>query len=173
MADPVDPKAVVEALYVELRAQAERLRRRHVPFETLNATAIVHEAYLRLSRGTPPDSRNPEHFFRIAARAMRDVLVDYARYKHAEKRGGGIPDTPLSDFEGLPDPKREEILGIHEALGRLEARDERAARVVELRYFVGLTIPETARVLGVSPATVRRDWTAGRAWLLRAMQESA
>ncbi len=165
-----DSGEVLAALYAELRRQARILRARHVPFETLNSTAIVHEAYLKLSSRENLNLQSQEHFFRIAARAMRDVLVDYARYKQAEKRGGRAADTPLAEIGELPDIKDGEILAVHDALARLEAFDERIARVVELRYFVGLTIPETARVLGISPATVRRDWATGRAWLQRDME---
>ncbi len=166
-----DGEAVLAALYTELKRQAGSLRARHVPFETLNATAIVHEAYLKLSGRDHIQVNDEEHFFRLAAYAMRDVLVDYARYKQAAKRGGETNDTSLGEIEDLPDIKDEEILQVHAALSRLEKHDPRMAKIVEQRYFVGLTIPETARVLGVSPATVRRDWTAGRAWLQRDIEE--
>ncbi len=165
-----EQEQILTALYQELRRQAGMLRARHRPFETLGATALVHEAYLKLSSRDNLSFEGPEHFCRIAARAMRDVLVDYARYKRADKRGRGQADTPLAEMGDLPDIRHDEILAVHEALERLETFDARICRVVELRYFVGLTIPETARVLAISPATVRRDWAAGRAWLHREIE---
>ncbi len=164
-------REVVAALYEELRRQADLIRSRHRPYETLGATAIVHEAYLKLSAREDLNFESPEHFCRIAARAMRDVLVDYARYKRAGKRGRGVADVAMAELSDLPDIRDKEVLAVHEALQRLEEFDPRIGRVVELRYFVGLTIPETAQVMDVSPATVRRDWATGRAWLHREIQE--
>ena len=172
-AEGSEQEQILTALYQELRRQAGMLRARHRPFETLGATALVHEAYLKPSPKKNLSFDGPEQFCRIAARAMRDVLVDYARYKQAGKRGRGRADTPLAEMGELPDIRHEEILAVHEALERLETFDVRICRVVELRYFVGLTIPETARVLEVSPATVRRDWAAGRAWLHREIDREA
>jgi RNA polymerase sigma factor (TIGR02999 family) len=162
--------ALLPPLYDELRAIAHRQRLRQREYDTLNTTALVHEAYARLSasRSLAPEDR--AHLLALAARAMRDVLVDYARERRAEKRGGGVPALPLDMadvFGALPDAQVEEIVGVHESLRRLERVDPRAGQVVELRYFAGFSIPETAGLLGVSEATVRRDWAAARAWLFR------
>ncbi|MFQ5570068.1 MAG: ECF-type sigma factor [Rhodothermales bacterium] len=154
-------------IYDELRRLAHRQRLRQHAHETLNTTALVHEAFLKLAGKDDASWKSRAHFFRIAARAMRDVLVDYARRQRAAKRGGDRPDHSLDDIGELPEVRAEEVLGIHEALHRLEALDPRQCRIVELRYFVGLTIPETADVLGISAATVKRDWVAARAWLQR------
>jgi RNA polymerase sigma factor (TIGR02999 family) len=157
-------------VYDELRRLARVQRARLRPYETLNTTALVHEAYLKLAGRNRASWTDRIHFFRIAARAMRDVLVDYARRQQAQKRGGDAPHVSLDDappLGGLPDVEVDEVLAVNEALTRLETVDERQARVVELRYFVGLSIQETAEVLEVSPATVKRDWTSARAWLFR------
>ena len=151
-------------VYEELRLLARSQRRRRGADETLNTTALVHEAYEKLARhdGGWADRK---HFFRVAARAIRQVIVDSARARMAAKRGGKHYDIPLDDI-ALADPARdEEALALDEALTRLAQLDERQAEVVELRYFVGLAVPEAAEVLGVSAATVKRDWTAARAWL--------
>lgn len=159
-------------LYDELRALARRQRRRSSS-ETINTTALVHEAYEKLARQDGGWS-DRAHFFRVAAKAMRDVLVDYARQRKAAKRGGGQPDVPLDEGAALvADERTEEVLALDEALTRLAAIDARQGEVVELRYFVGLTIPETADVLGLSPATVKREWTAARAWLYREISPAA
>ena len=158
---------IYDELYRLARAQRRRLR----SHETLNTTAIVHEAYLKLS-GRDASWQDRVHFFRVAARAMRDIVVDYARRKQAAKRGGDAPDLSLDDVPPLPEVDAEEVLALHEVLERLEALDERQARVVELRYFVGLTIEETAEVLDLSPASVKRDWTTARSWLFREMSEA-
>ncbi len=151
-------------VYDELHALAHRQRRRGGS-PTLNTTALVHEAYLKMVR--PEDARweDRTHFFRVAATAMRQILVDYALRQRAAKRGGGARPLPLDEALFLPEGKAEEVIALDEALGRLAALDERQSRVVELRYFVGFTIPETAEALDLSPATVKREWTVARAWL--------
>ena len=183
MADAPSPQAVTRLLqrvhagdrqalsdllplvYDELRALAHRQRRRRGGSETLNTTALVHEAYLKMVR--PEDTRweDRTHFFRVAATAMRQILVDYARQQQAAKRGGGKRPLPLDEAFFLPEQKADEVVALDEALGRLAAFDERQSQVVELRYFVGFTIPETAEALDLSPATVKREWTVARAWL--------
>ncbi len=160
-------------IYEELRRIARHQRRKTSHHETLNTTALVHEAYVKLAAKHDATWENRVHFYRVASRAMRDVLVDYARRKNAAKRGGDQTDLSLSDVGDLPDVRADEILGIHEALEKLESLDPRQCRVVELRYFVGLTIPETAEVLDVSPATVRRDWSTARAWLQREIEQDS
>lgn len=163
-------------VYDELRRVAHRQRLRQRPSETLCTTALVHEAYLRLSGRESLAWENKTHFFHLAARAMRDILVDYARRKQAAKRGGSQHDLSLSDLGDpgdlgeLSDAQLEEIISLDNVLAELEKLDPRQARIVELRYFVGLTIQETADVLEVSPTTVKRDWRTAMAWLYRAMQ---
>jgi len=154
-------------VYDELRALARRQRHRNRPFETLGTTALVHEAFLKLAGWEGATWNDRVHFFRLASRVMRDVLVDYARRRHAAKRGGAGADVSLEELGDFPEIRDEEVLGVHEALERLERLDARQARVVELRYFVGLSVQETAEVLETSPATVKRDWTVARAWLRR------
>jgi RNA polymerase sigma factor (TIGR02999 family) len=166
-------------VYDELRALAHRQRLRQGGAETLNTTALVHEAYEKLARADAGGAgwNDRAHFFRVAARAMRQVLVDYARAQTAAKRGGEATPLPLDAAEAagalLPAERAAEVVALDEALGRLTALDPRQGEVVELRYFVGLTIPETADVLGLSPATVKREWTAARAWLHREMTRAA
>ncbi|MEM1115270.1 MAG: ECF-type sigma factor [Bacteroidota bacterium] len=168
-----DPEAVdrlIPLVYDELRALARRQRQRQGADETLNTTALVHEAYEKLARGSFADR---QHFFRIAARAMREVLIGHARHHGRAKRGGGARPLPLTEAALATPAAPEHLLALDEALTRLGALDARQAEVVELRYFTGLTIPEAAEVLGLSPATVKRDWTAARAWLHAALSEAA
>ncbi len=170
-----DPDAfgrLIPVVYDELHALAQRQRRRRPAAETLNTTALVHEAYEKLAR-SHSGFADRHHFFRVAARAMRDVLVDHARAQRRQKRGGDARPLPLDDVRLAPPQQAEQVLALDEALTRLAGLDARQAEVVELRYFVGLTIPETAEVLGLSEATVKRDWTAARAWLLHALSETA
>ena len=161
---------LLPAVYDELRRQAARAMRREPDGSTLQPTALVHEAYLRLV-----DQRAPWHsraqFFGVAAQAMRRVLVDHARARHAAKRGGGAPQITLGDAAaqqpGAAADSAADVLALHDALTRLAALDPDQARLVELRYFAGLTIEETAAALGSSPATVKREWAVARAWLHR------
>ena len=171
--DGVALDELMERVYGELQMIAAGYLRNERPDHTLEVSALVHEAYLRLLDQRPPAWQNRLHFFRVAARAMRDIVVDYARRQQAAKRGGDVPDLSLDDLPALPNVQANEVLGLHDALERLEAFDERQARIVELRYFVGLTIEETAQVLDISPATVKRDWTTARAWLFREMNRTA
>ncbi len=146
------------------RVAARRLRREHA--HTLQATALVHEAYLRLVDQRPVDWRNRAHFFAVASRVMRHLLVDHGRARNAAKRGG--PALRIGLDSELPEPERDlELLRLDTALERLAEVDVRHARVVELRYFGGLTVEETAEALGSSPATVKRDFALARAWLRR------
>jgi RNA polymerase sigma factor (TIGR02999 family) len=134
---------------------------------TFGTTALVHEAYLELVDLDRVDWQDRTHFFAVAARVMRNVLVDYAVKRNAEKRGGDRDRVPLRDEDAACEVDLTDVLAVHQALSRLEERDERQARVVECRFFGGLTIEETAEALGVSPATVGRDWRVARAWLNR------
>ncbi len=153
-------------VYDELRALAASYLRRERADHTLQTTALVHEAYLRLTGQHGTIWQNRGHFFGIAAQAMRRVLVDHARRRKAEKRSGGRAITLPDDLTpGAVEP--DEILAVDQALERLAVLDPRQARIVELRYFAGLTVEKTAAVLEVSPATVKRDWVSAKAWLQR------
>jgi RNA polymerase sigma factor (TIGR02999 family) len=139
---------------------------------TLNATALVHEAYLKLVDQRSVTWQNRAHFFAVAARAMRRILIDYARGRQAEKRGGGQPLVTFNDEAVAREARSEELLAIDESLNRLAEIDERQAAIVEYKFFGGLTHEEIAEVLGVSIQTVHRDWRFARAWLARRLGES-
>jgi RNA polymerase sigma factor (TIGR02999 family) len=162
---------LIPIVYGELRQLAHLQRHRQGQNETLNTTALVHEVYEKLARGSSTFA-DRQHFFRVAARAMRSVLVDQARAQKRQKRGGGVHAEPLDESLLVPAEGAEHMVALDDALARLEKLDNRQAEVVELRYFVGLTIPETADVLGLSMATVKRDWLAARAWLQLVLSES-
>ena len=154
-------------VYDELRALAGSYLHAERPGHTLQPTALVHEAYLRLVDETSVDWNGRTHFFALAARAMRRILVDEARKRHSVKRGGDLKRITFS-AEGTPaEAQLVDVLALEEALTRLGALDERANRVVELRFFAGLRVEETAHVLGVSARTVEADWRMARAWLSR------
>jgi RNA polymerase sigma-70 factor (ECF subfamily) len=164
----------VPAVYAELRRQAARALRHEAVGHTLQPTAVVHEAYLRLVDQRRADWGSRAQFFAVSAELMRRILVDHARARRAAKRGGGAAHVTLDDASEPDVPAEElpaEVLALDEALGRLAAIDLELARLVELRYFGGLTIEETARVLGVSPATVKREWATARAWLRRELSQ--
>lgn len=152
-------------LYSELRALAQARLRSLPPGQTLQATALVHEAYLRLVRnkGRGWDSR--AHFFAAAAQAMRDILVEQARRKMTQKHGGGRVRVDIEDVEPTVEPPPDEILAVHEALRRLEEDDPRKGTIANLRYFARMTAPETAEALGISVGTVGREWRYIQAWL--------
>lgn len=154
-------------VYGELRQLAARQLRDERPDHTLSPTSLVHEAYLRLTGGAPTAWEGRSHFFCVAAKMMRRILVDHARRRTTQKRNRQHQVTLDEGFEVGQPTSIEEILDVDEALERLAALDERQARVVELRYFVGLSIEETAEILGTSMATVKRDWMVARAWLQR------
>ena len=161
---------LIPAVYAELYRQAARAMRREGAGHTLQATALVHEAYLRLVDQQHVEWRNRAHFFGIAAQVMRRVLVDHARARLAAKRGGELQRITLGTAFDVADAGGDgdtDVLALHEALERLATLDPEQARLVELRYFGGLTIEETAGALGVSPATVKREWALARAWLRR------
>ncbi len=159
--------ALVPRVYGELHHLAHHYLRSERPGRTMQTTALVHEAYLRLvdTRRIRWESR--AHFLGVAAQAMRRILVDAARARATGKRGGGTSRVPLDEVPVLAPERDEDLLALDEALVALAGVDPRKARVVELRYFGGLTEPETAAVLHVSAATVQRDWQVARAWLLR------
>jgi RNA polymerase sigma factor (TIGR02999 family) len=133
----------------------------------MQATAIVHELYLKLFGDELVEWQDRAHFFAVAAQQIRRLLIDHARVKHAEKRGGGRMRLSLTEINGLAAPADEDLLELDEALSRLQALDPRAAGIVELRYFGGLTEKEAAEVVGVSVATLKRDWEFARVWLIR------
>jgi RNA polymerase sigma factor (TIGR02999 family) len=171
--DPAEPTAqMVEALYAELRKLA-RARMRHERSDTLRTTELVHEAYLRLVTPEHQEWANRAHFFASAAEAMRRILIERARARARVKRGGEDGRPPqrvsLSDLNDadLGDYDPHLVLALDEAIERLRLLDERAANVVRLRFYGGLSIEETGEVLGVAARTVKRDWTIGRAWLHR------
>jgi RNA polymerase sigma factor (TIGR02999 family) len=131
----------------------------------LQATALVHEVYLRLCGSEPIDWQNRAHFFAVAAQQLRRILVDYARRRRRGKRGGGVPEFSLDEADGPVVDRDDRLLALDEALTRLESLDERAAKVTELRYFGGLREKEAAEALGISVATLKRDWEFARTWL--------
>lgn len=137
---------------------------------TLSTTALVHEAYLRLMDQSRCDWQDRAHFLALAARAMRFVLIDYARAHSAQKRGGGSHAVPLDAIQLAAESRATEIVTLHEALEELATRDTRLSRVVEYKFFGGLTFEEIATVLGLSVPTVKRDWTRARAWLHRSLE---
>jgi RNA polymerase sigma factor (TIGR02999 family) len=159
---------LIPLVYAELRRMAGAYMQRERPGQTLQATALVHEAYMRLVDGQPGPWQNRAHFFAIAAHTMRQVLVDQARRRHAGKRGGASARKIAIDVDLLIAPDRlEDVLAIDEALERLAAIDPRQSRLIELRFFVGLNVEEVAEVMGISPVTVKREWRSAKAWLHR------
>ena len=154
-------------VYEELQQIAHRELLDERAHHTLNTTGLVHEAYVKLVDHTRITWQNRAHFYAIAARAMRQVLISYARKHNAEKRGGGTPNTLLDGKEIALGERADELIALDEALTRLAGFDERLAQVVAYRFFGGLTIEETAAVLDVSTMTVKRDWNKAKAWLYR------
>lgn len=154
-------------VYEQLHRQAARYLRKERPNHTLQTTALIHEAYLKLIDQKSVEWQNRAHFFAIASVAMRRILVDHARERHREKRGGaGAENLPLDEaLQISANEKGVDLIALDEALNRLAKFDKRQAKVVELRYFSGLSIDETAEILGVSNATVRLDWNLAKAWL--------
>ena len=160
---------LIPLVYAELRRVASARLRHEAPNHTLQTTALVHEAYVRLVGLERMALRDRVHFFAMAARLMREILVDHARRRDAQKRGGGITVLGLDDVAAGASAENAivDVLALDSALTELHALDERLCRVVELRYFAGLNIAETADALDVSSATVERDWTVSKAWLLQ------
>jgi RNA polymerase sigma-70 factor (ECF subfamily) len=154
----------------ELHRLAHSYMRREDPDHTLQTTALINETYLRLIDQRKVQWQNRAHFFGIAAQIMRRILLNYARDQNRMKRGGRTIHVSLSEAMVMPAEKDRELIALNDALTRLEAIDERKSKVVELRYFGGLTVPEVAEVLKVSEITVMRDWAFAKAWLSREMQ---
>jgi RNA polymerase sigma-70 factor (ECF subfamily) len=156
---------LIPLVYDQLRVAAARVLRGERGGHTLEPTALVHEAYLRMACQREAPWLNRAHFVCCAARVMRNILVDYARARRADKRGGAAERVTLSDALAVSDGRSVDVLALDDALDALGRLDERQCRVVELRYFGGLSIEESAEALGVSPATVSHDWAIARAWL--------
>jgi RNA polymerase sigma factor (TIGR02999 family) len=161
---------VLPLVYEELRRIAQRQLRNERPGHTLNTTALVHESYLKLAEQTRAVFRDRNHFLAIASHAMRRVLVDYARGHRAQRRGGGWERVDLDATPIASDDRSERLLAVDAALERLARLDERQSRVVECRFFGGMTEEETAQALGITERTVRRDWTKAKAWLYTEIQ---
>jgi RNA polymerase sigma-70 factor (ECF subfamily) len=160
-------------IYEELRRIAHRHMGGQRPDHTLQTTALVNEAYLRLADQTNPRWQNRAHFFAVAARAMRQILVSYARSQQSQKRGGGALKIELDDAALVSPQQSREIVDLHEALERLATLDSRKAQVVELKYFGGLNYDEVAEVLKISRVTVRRDWEFAKLWLYTELHNAA
>ena len=168
-----DEKALDELaplVYDELRWLAHQQMRKERGPRTLSTTALVHEAYLKLVNGPQLPAENRRYFYAAAAQAMRQILVSEARRRSAGKRGGGVADLTLDSEQLSVEEVSAELLALDQALDRLETVDDRLARVVEYRFFAGLSIDETAEMIEVSPRTVKRDWLLARAWLYRELQ---
>ena len=157
------------AVYQELRRRARGYMRGQRPDNTLQATALVNEAWLHLVNAAEVDWQDRAHFFAVCARIMRGILVDAARARGSAKRGGGTPRVNLDDVPNLASERDSEIVALDDALKLLAEMDPRKARVIELRFFGGLSVEETAEVLKLSPQSVMRDWKLARAWLTREM----
>ena len=156
---------LVPLIYSELRHLAAYYMRGERHGHTLQPTALVHEAYFRLTGMRGVDWQNRSHFFAVAAQLMRRILIDHARARRANKRGGRWGEVSFDDAEGVSFSRPEELIALDEALNRLAALDVRQSRIVELRFFAGLTEEETGEVLGISARTVKRDWRVAKAWL--------
>lgn len=165
--------ALFDRVYEELHDLAHRQLHRLRPGQTLNTTALVHEAYLKLVNQSEADWEDRTHFFAVAATAMRHIIINYARKQSADKRGGDAEHVDFDERVMAPQESAEALITVDRALDRLEERDERMAKVVELRFFGGMTQKESASILDVSTRTVRRDWKAAKAWLSRALSEAS
>jgi RNA polymerase sigma factor (TIGR02999 family) len=168
--DPKALEAILPFVYNELRRLARYHLQQQRPNHTLQTTALVHEAYLRLAQEKPPHVENRAHFLGIAAQLMRWILVDYERNRRAAKRGAGATRVTLDPSVAARSQGPDvDLLALDEALHRLAKMDRQQSQIIELRYFGGLTIEDTSEFLGISPATVKRSWASARAWLLREM----
>ena len=173
-AEDKNPEAMDElfhVVYPRLREIARARRRGWQGSHTMDTTALVHEAYLKIAASGSGQFQNRGHFFATTARAMRQVLINYAEKRSAQKRGGGAAEVTLNEGDAVTDEAVEELISLNAALEQLAAMSTRQAQVVECLFFAGLTISDAAEALGVSPATVKRDWATARAWLYREMQD--
>jgi RNA polymerase sigma factor (TIGR02999 family) len=158
---------LVPLVYQELRVLAQRYMRHERPDHTLEATALVHEAWVRLIDVNRVQWQNRTHFLAVAAQTMRRILVEFARHRHRQKRGGDLVRVTITDAGDFAQEKGADLVALNDALSTLGAFDPRMSQVVELRFFGGLSVKETADVLNVSPETVMRDWKTAKVWLLR------
>jgi RNA polymerase sigma factor (TIGR02999 family) len=165
--------ALIPLVYEELRRIARYRLWHERPDHTLQSAALVNEAYLRLVRQEAPQWQNRAHFFGVAAQLMRQILVDHARKHLAAKRGAGAPRLSFDPEIALPQKPEVDLLALDTALNKLAALDSQQSRLIELRFFGGLSIEESAVVLGISPATVKREWATARAWLQRELKKDA
>ena len=157
-------------VYRELHQRARNYLRQERPEHTLQPTALIHEAYMKLIDQPPPEWSGRSHFFALASRAMRQILVDHARHHSAGKRGGGSANVSLDEALVPSQAQNSDVMALDEALSKLAAFDERKSRIVEMRYFGGCTVEETAEALGVAPITIIRETRLAEAWLRRAMR---
>ena len=163
--DPGALESLVPLVYTELRKLARGYLRRERPNHTLQSAALVHEAYVRMAGNSSPNWKNRAHFFGVAARLMREILVEHARRRNAAKRGAGATQIALNEALSISQQKSVDLILLDDALRCLAELDERQCRIVELRFFAGLSIEETSAALGISAATVSREWTTARIWL--------
>jgi RNA polymerase sigma factor (TIGR02999 family) len=170
--EPQPAAELLPALYKELHRLAVVLSRSLPPGQTLQPTVLVHEAYLRLVRTEDPGWGGPRHFYGAAARAMRDILIEQARRKASQKRGGGRQRIELTEGLVWIEPPADDLLALDEAIQLLEAQQPHLAEVVTLRYYTGLSVEETAEVVGRSASTIKREWRFARAWLARQLGEA-
>jgi RNA polymerase sigma factor (TIGR02999 family) len=170
--DQVALESLMPLVYEELRKMARRYMRQQPSGHTFQTTELIHEAYLKLAKQEGQDWQNRAHFFGVAATAMRHILVDYARSKHSQKRGGWQERVTLSDQFAASNTHSNEIIALDDALSTLAPLAERKSRVVELKYFGGVPNEEIAEILKISTDTVKRDWRFARTWLLREMSAS-
>ena len=170
--DQTAREKLMPLVYDELRRLAHRQMARERPGHSLQATALVNEAYMRLVNQNEVRWQNRAHFFALASQVMRHILVDYARNRHRAKRGGGGQQVSLDEAMIVSGERAAELVALDDALNELAAIDPRRSRVVELRYFGGLSVEETAEILDVSAITVMRDWNAAKAWLYRAIDNT-
>ena len=169
---PAALNELFEAVYPELHRIAQRYSGRERISSTLQCTAVVHEAWLRLAQSQRVSLKDRAHFFAFSARLMRTILIDHARTRKSKKRGGGETIFSLMDSDASVNPSDVEILDLNSALEELEKLDPVQGRIVEMRYFSGLSIPETAEALGVSESTVKREWVIAKTWIRRRLVES-
>jgi len=165
--------ALMPLVYSELRRVAQRYLQRERAGHTLQGTALVHEAYVRLVSDDAPQLQNRAHFFAVAAQVMRRILVDHARSHGADKRGAGVCKITLSAAEAVSGRTDVDIIALDDALKTLAEMDPQQSRVVELKFFAGLSNEDTSEVLGISTSTVKRDWNTARAWLYRELDRSS
>jgi len=173
--DAAAREALIAVVYPELRRLAGKClagQQRHQQHQTLQSTALVHEAYLRLAGQSSLRAENRAHFFAIAARLMREILVDHARSRGAGKRGAGYLTLSFDEAVALPQKPQIDLVALDDALNELTAMDPRQSQIVDLRFFGGLSIEDTSQVLGLSPATVKREWSIARMWLQRELRRS-